>query len=519
MSCTNRNRTETANIKEYSFAERPLAECALAISGDERVLEQIKEMLEMNDSSVITCPDMVQAIDLFRREGPTLIIADMGTCEPQHLELIHTVKRTDESVPVILLAATTDLEIAIMGVEEGAYDYIEKPIMPRLFRIAIRRACQFRAFMHFKLAHKRLLEEEVEEKTLEVVRRKDFLRGILDSSTLVSVVLTDLDQNVLFWNKGAENVFGYTSEEMMGQKITRLYPPDETTKETVERLQRLVRTKTGAVHGKMRQVAKSGRMLTISLAISPMLDGQGNVRGILGVGQDVTEETRLNEELLESLQLIKQTQDASIFSLAKLAESRDEETGLHLSRIQHYCRVLCMELCKRRKYRNVLTPARIDDLVRSSVLHDIGKVGLPDSILLCPDRFGPEQYEIMKQHPIYGGRALEDAVNKLGAESFLSMGRDIAYYHHERWDGTGYPFGRKGDEIPLSARIVAVVDVYDALTTQRRYKSPFNHDEACAVIIDEKGKQFDPELVAVFLEVETEFNNIRNRLSAGDLAY
>ena len=172
-------------------------------------------------------------------------------------------------------------------------------------------------------------------------RRKDFLKGILDNSTFVSVVLTDLDQNILFWNTGAQNIFGYTSEEMIGKKITALYPQDSTTKDTVEHLQQLLRTKTGTVHGKMRQVAKDGRVLTISLAISPMLDDEGEVRGILGVGQDVSEQVRLNEELSESLQLIKQTQDASIFSLAKLAESRDEETGLHLSRIQDYCRVFC----------------------------------------------------------------------------------------------------------------------------------------------------------------------------------
>jgi response regulator RpfG family c-di-GMP phosphodiesterase len=249
-----------------------------------------------------------------------------------------------------------------------------------------------------------------------------------------------------------------------------------------------------------------------------MLDDQGEVRGILGVGQDVSEQVRLNEELLESLQLIKQTQDASIFSLAKLAESRDEETGLHLNRIQHYCRIFCARLRMRDKYREVMTSGFIEDLIRSSVLHDIGKVGLPDSILLCPYRFSPEEYEIMKQHPIFGGKALDDAVKKLGAESFLSMGRDIAYFHHEHWDGSGYPFGREGEEIPLSARIVAIVDVYDALNTQRRYKRAFSHREACAAIIEGKGKQFDPELVDAFLEIEDEFLSIRDKFSPEDVS-
>jgi PAS domain S-box-containing protein len=515
---TTGNPTETRNVEGPSSATWSVAKCAVIVSGDETALKQIKELLEINDYRVITCTEVVQAIDLLRQESPTLVVVDMETCAPQYRDLIPPASETDALVPVILLAAGTGLEAAIQAVEEGAYDYVEKPVNPKPFVLAVRRACQYRDFVRFKRVYQRKLHEAVEEKTLEVVRRKDFLKGILDSSTLVSVVLTDLDQNVLFWNTGAENIFGYSSEEMTGQKITRLYPPDAATKDTVDRLQQLIQTKTGTVHGKMRQVAKDGRILTISLAISPMLDGQGEVQGILGVGKDVTEETRLNEELLESLYLIKETQDVSIFCLAKLAESRDEETGLHLSRIQHYCRAFCKRISQLEKYRSVMTRAFIDDLVRSSVLHDIGKVALPDSILLCPEKFSPEQYEIMKEHPIYGGEALEDAVKKLGAESFLSMGRDIAYYHHEHWDGSGYPFGRKGQDIPLSARIVSIVDVYDALTTRRRYKKAFSHGEACSVIVAGKGTHFDPELVDVLLEVETEFRGIRNTFSAADLA-
>ena len=517
MNSANGDPTEAVIVEGFASTELRVAECALVMSRDERAIGLLEDLLERNDSRVIACTDVDQATDLYHLERPALVIADVGACGRRCREFIQDVKGTDDSVPVILLATETELEAAIEGVEEGAYDYIEKPIRVKVLMLAIRRALQYRGFVRFKRAYKRMLEEEVEEKTLEVSRRKDFLKGILDSSTFVSVVLTDLDQNILFWNTGAQNIFGYTSEEMIGKKITALYPQDSTTKDTVEHLQQLLRTKTGTVHGKMRQVAKDGRVLTISLAISPMLDDEGEVRGILGVGQDVSEQVRLNEELLESLHLIKQTQDASIFSLAKLAESRDEETGLHLSRIQDYCRVFCAGLCRQDKYREVMTSNFVDDLIRSSVLHDIGKVALPDSILLCPDRFSAEEYEIMKRHPIFGGQALEDAVKKLGAESFLSMGRDIAYFHHEHWDGKGYPFGRRGEEIPLSARIVAIVDVYDALTTRRRYKRAFSHGEACAIIIDGKGKQFDPGLVDVFLDVSNEFHNIRNSFSSDDL--
>jgi HD-GYP domain-containing protein (c-di-GMP phosphodiesterase class II) len=151
-----------------------------------------------------------------------------------------------------------------------------------------------------------------------------------------------------------------------------------------------------------------------------------------------------------------------------------------------------------------MTSEFMEDVVRSSVLHDIGKITIPDAILLYPGKFTPEQHAVMRAHTVHGGNALEEAVKQLGEESFLSVGRDVAYYHHEYWDGNGYPFGLAGEAIPLSARIVAVADVYDALTTERRYKKAFTHDQARSIIRDARGKQFDPEIVDAFLEVHVE---------------
>jgi PAS domain S-box-containing protein len=329
----------------------------------------------------------------------------------------------------------------------------------------------------------------------------------------VSVVLTDLSQKVLFWNTGARNIFGYTAEEMLGHKVTKIYPPDALTDEAVQQLRHMVAGKSGTVHGKMRQITKDGRTVIISLALSPMLDADGELQGILGVGLDVTEETHLHEELVKSFAQIKITQDVSVFSLAKLAECRDEETGLHLTRIQEYCRSLAYRLAARDQFKDAMTHEFIEDLVRSSVLHDIGKVGIPDTILLSENKFTPEDFAVMKRHPVIGGDALEEAVKELGEESYLCVARDIAYHHHERWDGKGYPFGLKEEQIPLPARIVALADVYDALTSQRRYKPAFSHEEAVRIIVEGKGTHFDPELVDVFLEVDSEFQSIRKTFS------
>jgi PAS domain S-box-containing protein len=349
------------------------------------------------------------------------------------------------------------------------------------------------------------------ERTRELARTNEFLQGIINSSTRVAIVLTDFEHKVTFWNTGAEDIYGYTCDEMLGSSVLKLYPVDEVTLETVDKLGQLMHSEAGTVQENIKQVAKDGRILTVSMAVSPMKDASGRVRGILGLGQDVTKEVILHEELLESYRRIKKIQGASIFALAKLAESRDGETAYHLERLQEYCRVLCDRLAFCEPYSRQMTKRFIEDLVQCSVLHDIGKVGVPDSILFNPRKFGIDEYEIMKQHTIHGGRALEEAAEKAGEpESFLTMGKDVAYFHHERWDGKGYPFGLREHDIPLAARIVAIADVYDALTTERRYKRAFSHSEAREVIVREKGKQFDPELVDAFLEAEEEFLEIRD---------
>jgi PAS domain S-box-containing protein len=443
----------------------------LVVSGNSELIE-ICRLMEHRAAAVFTCESGSQALGMVEEVLPDLVVADLGTLDLDIKGLVGSVKGQEEQVPVILVADVGDQGRGAAALEDGAYDVIFRPLDPRIFMSAIRRGLERTSLIRFQRDHQRIVDERVEKETHQIARRSDFLKGILDSSTQVSVVLTDLDQTVRFWNKGAENIFGYTADEIIGAKITKLYPPDETSAETVNRMRDLVRTKTGTVHGKMKQVAKDGRVLTMLLALSPMVDRTGEVQGILGMGQDVTEETRLNEELSKSFDLLKRTQDVSIFSLAKLAESRDEETGLHLLRIQEYCRVLCARLAKRGRYREEMTRELIDDLARSSVLHDIGKVTIPDSILMCREKFKPEEIAIMRRHPVFGGKALEEAEKKPGEKSFLSMGSDVAYYHHEHWDGNGYPFGLKREEIPLSARIVAIVDVYDALTTERRYKGP-----------------------------------------------
>lgn len=219
-------------------------------------------------------------------------------------------------------------------------------------------------------------------------------------------------------------------------------------------------------------------------------------------------EVRVHERTAQVLR----TQQVAVFSLARLAESRDTETGAHLERMRSYARLIAQELMRQGYCREVLSPDFIEELYHSSPLHDIGKVGIPDSILLKPGQLTQEEFTVMKTHALIGGDTLRAADIEAGRESFLAMGRDIAYYHHERWDGKGYPFGRHSTEIPIEARIVAVSDVYDALSSKRPYKDAFSHEKSKGIIIEGREKAFDPAVVDAFLTCEEEILKIHAKL-------
>ena len=197
--------------------------------------------------------------------------------------------------------------------------------------------------------------------------------------------------------------------------------------------------------------------------------------------------------------------DATIETVATLAEYRDTDTGEHIERTKLYVRIIAEHLSRTGGYEAKLTPEYIALLCKSAPLHDIGKIGVPDNILLKPGKLTTEEYEIMKKHTVYGRDALLRSERKLGHNSFLRLAAEIAYTHQERWDGSGYPLGLRGEDIPLSGRIMAVADVYDALTNERPYKRAMEHDEAIAYLKANGGVLFDPEIIALLPLFEEEF--------------
>ena len=253
----------------------------------------------------------------------------------------------------------------------------------------------------------------------------------------------------------------------------------------------------------------NGTRLYVEASASLLRDSKGLPSGYRGVLRDRTEKKKMEMDLLESYRKVHEARTATILGLAKLAEYRDEGTGTHLERIREYAKILTVQLAKDPDFSGFIDQQYIDDIYQSSILHDIGKVGTPDALLLKPGALTEEEHDIIKRHTLMGGNALKSIESQIEGKSFLAMGKEIAYNHHEKWDGSGYPRGLKGEAIPLSARIIALADVYDALTTKRFYKAAYSHNKAKNMILQLKGKHFDPHIVNAFVAVAGKFDHVR----------
>lgn len=214
----------------------------------------------------------------------------------------------------------------------------------------------------------------------------------------------------------------------------------------------------------------------------------------------------------EQVEEIADSQMATIFAMSKLAESRDDDTGKHLERTQIYCKILAQKLGEKEAYQNMIDADYVETIYYASPLHDIGKVAIPDAILCKPGKLTSEEFDRMKTHTLRGSETLFIVAKRHPNNAFVNMGVDIARWHHEKWNGKGYPDGISGEAIPLCARIMAISDVYDALTSRRCYKEPFTHDKACEILQQDAGTHFDPNLVAAFMEIHEEFDRIRQEM-------
>jgi PAS domain S-box-containing protein len=349
------------------------------------------------------------------------------------------------------------------------------------------------------------LEAEVEKRMKELkeseLRYRELYENIIDI-----VILVDRHAKILMANPRFYDTIGIPSDQKLDFSFMNLVKGGDTP--LVERMFDRLPTEQTVNDFQFRIVNRIGRVYDVECN-AKCIYKDSDLIGFQMVIRDITVRKKLERDLLDSYKKVQSARNATILGLAKLAEYRDADTGAHLERIREYAKILALELSKMPKYSGYITPDYIEDIYNSSILHDIGKVGIPDSILLKPGRLTRDEFEVVKRHSSLGGEALKAVETKIDGQSFLSLGKEIAFYHHEKWDGTGYPRGLKGDQIPLSARIVALADVYDALTSKRVYKEAFSHEKAIAIIAEDRGKHFDPDVVDAFLALEGDFRSIR----------
>lgn len=350
-----------------------------------------------------------------------------------------------------------------------------------------------------------MIRQRLAEQDESDLRFKELYDNVLDI-----LLLIDPAGVIRMVNRHGAGLLGSTPEALQGRRIDDFLPSDGSGRFDVEVLAPL--RQEGAVRGvQMRLVVRGGQTIEVETSGNSvrMPDSGEQYQLIL---RDITATKAMERQVLESERQFADSRQVAILGLARLAESRDDATGAHLLRIRGYTRILATELARDSDFIDLVTDAFVEDLCLSSVLHDIGKVGIADAILLKAGKLTEAEFAAMRYHCEYGAAALSSAEGDAASLSFLRMGQQITRYHHENWDGSGYPHGLAGRDIPLAARIVALADVYDALTSSRPYKPAFPHAQAREMIAAASGRRFDPAIVHAFLRCEAQFETTRNAL-------
>ncbi len=489
---------------------------------------------------VIEAMEGQEALNMVSQRHVDLIIMDVGLPGVDGVAATRQLKADPRTatIPVIMLTARSGSGDVVKGLEAGAQEYLFKP-----FDVAELLA-RVRTVHRLSTAHKHLdrlnsqLEAEVDAKTRRLQLLYEFMRDLNHA---------DAKENIL-------DLLIRCVERMIGAGRISLFIVDSTGETLVcERgvgidCLRVPAMKIADISGITGQVFRSGRTFAAKAygpatwgdrdyardaflstpLMSTSLETRDGVLGVLNV-TDKSDDVPFSDE---EVGCIRSVADAAAIALDNvtrrmglqqsvrvllqtvglLAEYRDEETTLHLERVTKLARIIAEELGREGPYVAEVTDDFVESLVQAAPMHDIGKVGIPDEILTKPGGLTPEEFQIMKTHTDIGRRVLSKALDPAHPVPLLQMCIDIAYCHHERFDGNGYPRRIRGNQIPLSARIITLVDAYDAMTSRRRYKEAKPHAEAVEAIRQESGRHFDPAIVEAFMRCETLFNQVREQL-------
>lgn len=520
----------------------------LFVDDERRLLDGIQRQLR-KEFNIDIAESAQQGLQLLASSGPfALVISDYNMPETNGIEFLGQVHALYPETVLVMLTGRAELDVAIQALHEGHVSrFLNKPCPRELLIQTINDALeQYRLIQAEKQLQQKLeqsnlklnelnaqLEHLVEIRTQALATQYQYVSALtqMESSAqiadaLIDTVqtLTQTDQVALFLNQDDDGVFlPHWTEQGKA-----LVPIGEDGIRQGALAQCIQKKETCLLkRGELLSMADQKVFIGNARACIP-LNTDKRVIGLLTMSapdDKALDETQLDtvKTLINSsatalmnhwhLETQAESQDAIITALAKLSEYKDPETGAHLLRLKKYCELLCQILGQSDKYKDVVTPQFTNDLVRSSPLHDIGKVGIADAILKKPGKLTADEFEIMKTHASIGGDTLRSVYERYKSQTFIKSGMEVAYCHHEKWDGSGYPQGLQGDAIPLNARILAVADVYDALTTRRVYKLPFSREKVMEIIVTGSGQHFDPDVAAAFVENEAVFYEIAEAMA------
>jgi len=525
----------------------------LVVDDDSLVRKVLKRYISGLGYHVDVAEDGQGALEMLNSNRYDLVLTDLQMPRLGGRELLLAMSSDFPNVPKIVLTGHGTNDDIIAALKAGAYDFLYKPIDDfGILEYSIKRAVESKKLREEKERHLAELEKINEIiSMLNSGKSTDEIFSMLTVSLkkvipFDGMVLTLLNETNTFLN--VENViFNQGFFHHLLRKGDRFLASQFTLGKYLEEDRDFVNIpdfgiylKANEAHEVFVELFRNGinSVLAVSLKLKDQVRGiiffmsshrssfRGHhitfVKSIVGqialsvqraeLMKEIENHSRNLEKMVsERTEQLLKTQRTTIFALSSLADARDSETGDHLERIRNYS-VLLMQLYKYDGDHPEINARLLRDLYDSSVLHDIGKVGIPDQILLKKGSLSPEEFEIMKNHTVIGYEALKKASSDQGADYFLNMAMDIILYHHERWDGEGYPHMLKGEDIPLTARIVSIADVYDALTSRRPYKEAYSHEEAIDIMKGETGK-FDPVLFNLFIKNSEEFNKIRTKYS------
>jgi len=511
----------------------------LIVDDDKKLSFILSSRFQAEGYEVAVADDGVEGIVLARSFRPDVIVMDINLPRMNGIEATRHLKQDPRTmrIPVIMLTARSRTEDVVIGLETGAEEYVVKPfeVVELLARV--------RTVM--RVAGNQRDLEQVNERLTDVVADKmqqlellyEYARSLNEADSpdeIYDLIMATVQRltggrrvSLMLREPGGEYLrcVRAVGVDPGLVKEVRISSMEGITGRVLSSGKTFAAQTYGETAEQETRKPYDGEWFLSTPLMSNSSNARKDVIGVLNVTDREDEKPFSPDEIdcvrsiadagtialrqLEQRNHLRQSVQVLLRTVGQLAEYRDEETGNHLDRVSRYSRILATELAGQPGYEQVITPQFVEDLCLAAPMHDIGKVGVADEILTKPGKLTDEEFEIMKTHTEIGRRTLEVALPDAGSAPILQMCIDIAYCHHEKCDGSGYPRGISGDDIPLPARILALVDAYDAITSRRRYSEPRSHEQAVEIIRSESGRHFDPDVVKAFLECGDEFDAVR----------